>query len=307
VRPWTDAFAPLFGLLLAPLLLGVIARTKAIAAGRKGPPLLQPYRDLRRLLGKGTVTSTTTTWVFRAGPSVSLAALLLASMALPAGPFKPPLAFPGDLVLFAYLLALSRFALIAAALDTGSAFEGMGASREAAFSAMAEPALFLVLGTLALNGGELSLTAILTGSGPAAWGGRVPSLLLGCAALFLVLLCENSRIPVDDPATHLELTMIHEVMVLDHSGPDLAFIIYGSALKLWLFGAILVSALMPGAGSPWAASGFFLAGMGLVAILVGVVESTVARLPLSRVPQFLGLAAVLAGLAALLMRTGVKP
>ena len=304
---WLDALTPFVALALSPLLLGVIGKTKAFAAGRKGAPLLQPYRDLLRLLGKGTVTSTTATWVFRAGPSVSLAALLLAALMLPAGPMRPPLAFAGDLILFAYLLALSRFALIAAAMDTGSAFEGMGASREAAFSAMAEPALFLVLGTLALNQGGLSLTGLLAGSGPAAWGGRVPSLLLGAGALFLVLLCENSRIPVDDPTTHLELTMIHEVMVLDHSGPDLAFILYGSALKLWLFGSILVGALLPQAGPPWVSTALFLCAMACVAVLVGLVESSMARLRLSRGPQFLGMAAVLAALAALLLMTGAGP
>jgi formate hydrogenlyase subunit 4 len=307
VTSWTDALAVLPGLVLAPLLLGVIGKTKAAVAGRRGAPLLQPYLDLIRLLGKGSVYSSTSTWVFRAAPSVSLAALLLAALMLPAGPMKPALAFPGDLVLFAYLLALSRFALIAAAMDTGSAFEGMGASREAAFSAMAEPALFLVLGTLALNQGDTSLSGILAASGPAAWGGRIPSLLLGAGALFLVLLCENSRIPVDDPATHLELTMIHEVMVLDHSGPDLAFILYGSALKLWLFGAILVGALLPGAGPAWASAALFLAGMAAVSVVVGLVESSVARLRLSRVPQYLGMAAVLAGLAALLILVGVGP
>lgn len=307
MNAWRDALAVLPALILSPLLLGIVARTKAVAAGRRGASLLQPYRDILRLLGKGTVTSTTVTWVFRAAPSISLAALLLAALMLPAGPLTPPLAFPGDLVLFAYLLALSRFALIAGAMDTGSAFEGMGASREAAFSAMAEPAFFLVLGTLALNQGDLSLAGILSGSGPAAWGGRIPSLLLAVGALFLVLLAENSRIPVDDPTTHLELTMIHEVMVLDHSGPDLAYILYGSALKLWLFGAILMGALIPEMGSPWASAALFLAGMGALAILVGAVESSVARLRLSRVPQFLGMAAVLAGLAALLIFAGVTP
>ena len=304
---WFEALAVLPALLLSPLLMGVIGKTKALAAGRRGAPLLQPYRDILRLLGKGTVTSSTTTWVFAAAPSASLGALLLAALMVPAGPLRPPLAFAGDLVLLAYLLALSRFALIAGALDTGSAFEGMGASREAAFSAMAEPALFLVLGTLALNCGDLSLTTILSGSGPAAWEGRIPSLLLAGGALFLVLLTENCRIPVDDPTTHLELTMIHEVMVLDHSGPDLAFILYGAALKLWLFGAILVEALVPDLGSPWASAGVFAAGMAAVAVLVGLVESSVARLRLSRVPQFLGMAAVLAALAALLLLTEAGP
>jgi formate hydrogenlyase subunit 4 len=294
-------------LFLAPLLLGIIGKTKALVAGRTGAPLLQPYLDLARLLGKVAVVSRTTTWVFRAAPSVSLAAILLACLMLPAGPLGPPLAFTGDLILFAYLLALARFAVMAGAMDTGSSFEGMGASREAAFSAFAEPAFFLVLGVLAWKEKALSLGAILGGADVLSWGGQMPALLLAAAALFLVLLAENSRIPVDDPATHLELTMIHEVMVLDHSGPDLAFILYGSALKMWLFGALLVSLLVPAGGTAWASAVLFLGGMAGVAVCVGVVESVMARLRLDRVPRFLGLAGVLAALAALLLMTGGRP
>ncbi len=305
--PWWNALAVLPSLLLSPLLLGVIGKTKALVAGRKGAPLLQPYMDLLRLLGKGAVYSRTATWVFRAAPAVSLAAILLAGFMLPAGPLAPPLAFPGDLVLFAYLLALSRFAVIAGAMDTGSAFEGMGASREAAFSAFAEPAFFLVLGVLAWEEKSLSLGAILGGADVLSWSAQIPPLALAAAALFLILLAENSRIPVDDPTTHLELTMIHEVMVLDHSGPDLAFILYGSALKLWLFSVVLVSMLMPAGGPPWASMALFLGGMAGVAVLVGLVESAMARLRLVRVPQLLGLAAVLAGLAALLLMAGGVP
>jgi len=304
---WWNALSVLPTLFLAPLLLGIIGKTKALVAGRKGAPLLQPYRDLYRLMGKGAVYSRTTTWVFRAAPSVSLGSLLLACLMLPAGPLGAPLAFPGDLVLFAYLLALGRFAVVAGALDTGSAFEGMGASREAAFSAFAEPGFFLVLGVLAWKEQATSLGPILASADVISWGGQIPSLALAAGALYLILLAENSRIPVDDPTTHLELTMIHEVMVLDHSGPDLAFILYGSALKMWLFGAVLVSILMPAQGTAWASTALFLGGMAVVAVSVGLVESFMARLRLSRVPQYLGLAAVLAGLAALLLMTGGKP
>lgn len=305
--PWWNALSVLPALFLAPLLLGIIGKTKALVAGRKGAPLLQPYRDLYRLMGKGAVYSRTTTWVFRAAPSVSLAALLLACLMLPAGPLGAPLAFAGDLVLFAYLLALSRFAIVAGALDTGSAFEGMGASREAAFSAFAEPGFFLALGVLAWKEHATSLGAILGSADVISWAGQIPPLALAAGALFLILLAENSRIPVDDPTTHLELTMIHEVMVLDHSGPDLAFILYGSALKLWLFATVLVSILMPAGAPAWASMALFLGGMAVVAVSVGLVESFIARLRLSRVPQYLGLAAVLAGLAALLLMTGGKP
>lgn len=301
---WWNLATILPAVLFCPLLLGIINRTKARFAGRSGQPLLQPYFDLMRLLGKGAVYSRTSTQVFRAAPSVSLAALFLASMMLPAGGLSPALSFGGDLILFGYLLALSRFALIAAALDTGSSFEGMGASREAAFSAFAEPGFFIILGTLAWKHQSMRLGTILEGADISSWVGSNPALFLTAAALFLILLAENSRIPVDDPNTHLELTMIHEVMVLDHSGPDLAFILYGSALKMWIFSALLVSILLPPSGNIISSVLLFLAGMALCAILVGVVESAMARIRMNRVPQYLGLSAVLAGLAALLIIAG---
>jgi len=221
-----------------PLLLGIINKTKAWFAGRNGPPLLQPYYDLVKLLKKSAVYSETTTWVFRAGPIVSLAAVLCAGLLLPlAG--AAPLGFSGDVVLFAYLLALGRFFTIAAALDTGSAFEGMGGSREAAFSALAEPALFLALAIVCVPARAVSFADAFAALPWASWGLSHPAYLAAALALFAVLLAENSRIPVDDPNTHLELTMVHEVMVLDHSGPDLAFILYGAAVKLFVLGALL--------------------------------------------------------------------
>ena len=207
--------------------------------------------------------------------------------------------FSGDLVAFAALLALGRFLLVLAALDTGSSFEGMGASREAAFSAFAEPALFLCFAGLALARGDLSLSGML--AGPLGAAGPAPLLMIA-ASLFLVLLAETSRVPVDDPATHLELTMIHEVLVLDSSGPDLALIQYGSALKLALFGALIVGVLVPRAPLPGpAALGLLVLGLVGVAVLVGVVESLMARLRLSRVPQFLVAASVLAALGLVLV------
>lgn len=294
-------------LLLAapPLLPGVINKVKAWAAGRVGPPLLQPYRDIGRLLRKGAVYSRTTTWVFRAGPIVALGSVLCAGLVLPLSSGASPLGFPGDVVLFAYLLALGRFFTMAAALDTGSSFEGMGASREAAFSALAEPALFLSLAILCVPARSATFEAAFGGLPWTAWGFGHPTYLAAALSLFAVLLAENSRIPVDDPNTHLELTMVHEVMVLDHSGPDFAFILYGSAVKLFVIGALLSHVLLPiPAGGGW--RGVALLGVGEIglAALVGVVESVMARLRLPRVPQFLVAAAVLAaiGLAALLYR-----
>jgi formate hydrogenlyase subunit 4 len=279
----------LMALVLSPGLIGVINRTKAVFAGRTGQPLLQPYYDLARLLRKAAVYSRTTTWVFRAGPIAGLAAALVALALLPFGGVGSPIGFAGDFLLLAGLLAVVRFFFVVAALDTGSAFEGMGASREVMMSVLAEPALLLGLAAVARQAGSLSLDGMLAGASPGGWLTAAPVLVLVALALFAIFLAENARIPVDDPNTHLELTMIHEVMVLDHSGPDLAYILYTSALKLWLLGTLLLGVLLPLAGAgPWASLGLLAAGMLVVALAVGVVESVVARLRISLLPVFLG-------------------
>ena len=279
---------PAAGLAASPFLFAVINRTKAFFAGRRGPPLLQPYFDLWKLLRKGATYSRTTTWVFRAGPVVGLASAAAALLLLPWGSLPALVVFPGDFVLFATLLCLARFFTVLAALDTGSSFEGMGASREVLFSALAEPALFLGLAAVAAQTKAVSLSDMLGGVSVSSWAAEGPALALVCAALFAVLLAENARIPVDDPNTHLELTMIHEVMVLDHSGPDLAFLQVGAAVKLWLFGGLLVGLAVPvRTGDAFLDAGAFLAGMLALAVLVGVVESCMARLRLARVPVLL--------------------
>lgn len=291
-------FSPILALVLAPLLSGVINRTKAVFAGRKGPPLLQAYFDLWKLLHKGAVYSRGTSWIFRAGPVIGLAAVLTATLLVPLGTVRAPLAFAGDLILFAYLLGLMRFVTVLAAMDTGSAFEGMGASREVWVSALAEPALLLALAAVARLTGSLSLSGMFAGLGLAHWAQIGPALALVLAALFVVLLAENSRVPVDDPNTHLELTMIHEVMVLDHSGPDFAFILYGAALKLWVLGALVMNTLLPLAGGhPGVGLLATLAGMLALAVFVGVVESVMARLRLVVIPQMLAGAGALAAVA----------
>jgi formate hydrogenlyase subunit 4 len=282
-------------LLLAPLFMGVINRTKASFAGRNGRPLLQSYYDELKLLKKGAVYSHTTTWVFRAGPAVGLAAIAVSLVLLPCGVLPAPVSFQGDLVLFAYLLGLARFATVVSALDTGSSFEGMGASREVTFSSFAEPVLFLGMMALARSAGDLSLTGIFSANLPGRLANPAPAMAMVGVSFFIVMLAENARIPVDDPNTHLELTMIHEVMVLDHGGPDLAFIEYGSALKLWVFGALVVNTLVPFGGMDTLRGVImFVLCMFLVAVAVGVVESVMARLRLVRVPQFLAGAAALA-------------
>jgi formate hydrogenlyase subunit 4 len=292
----------LLALALSPLLLGVINQTKAFFGGRNGQPFLQPYYDLAKLLQKGAVYSRTTTWVFRAGPLVGLSAMLAASALVPLGGQRPLLSFPGDFIVVAYLLGLARFFTIVAALDTGSSFEGMGASREAAFSMLAEPALLLALVAVARRASSLSLSGML--ASPWGWAHMAPALSLIAAAVFIVLLAENARVPIDDPNTHLELTMIHEVMVLDHSGPDLAFIFYGAALKLWILGAIWVGIVGPfGDVAPWTGMGLAVLGMLGLAVFIGVVESMMARLRLSRIPPLL----VGAGVCALLALLVAKP
>ncbi|WP_242341352.1 MULTISPECIES: respiratory chain complex I subunit 1 family protein [Anaeromyxobacter] len=288
-------------LALPPLLLGVVNRTKSIFAGRVGPPLLQPYLDLAKLLRKGAVYSRTTTWVFRAGPIVGLAAVASAGLLLSMGGAPAALSFAGDFVLFAYLLGLARFATALAALDTGSAFEGMGAAREVTFASLAEPALFLCLLVLARATGTLSLSGMLGPALPGAWGSAGPALLLAAIAVFVIALAENSRIPVDDPNTHLELTMIHEVMVLDHGGPDLAFILYGASLKLFLFGAILSRLVLGRGDGALASEALFFLGVLCFAVGVGVVESVMARLRIVRVPQLLVGASVLSVFALVLL------
>jgi formate hydrogenlyase subunit 4 len=284
-------------LALAPLLPGIVNRVKAVFAGRRGPPLLQSWFDIVKLLGKGAVYSRTTGWIFRAGPVAGLSCAAACLCLLPWAGRGALISFHGDLILLAGLLAVSRFMTILAALDTGSAFEGMGASREAWFSSMGEPALLLGLAAVARNRGGISLSGLLgiTASVPAGTGGAV--ILLVAVSLFIIFLSENSRIPVDDPNTHLELTMIHEVMVLDHGGVDLSYIQYGASLKLWVLGGLLVSLLVPRTGQWYFDLAAGLAGMAVVAAATGVVESIMARLRLVRVPQLLVAALAMSSLA----------
>lgn len=273
----------------APLMLGIITKVKALFGGRIGAPLLQPYYDLVRLWRKGFVFSQTTTWVFLAGPIVGLLVPILASTLIPFGGLPSPISFEGDLVLFVYLFALSRFCTVASALDTGSSFEGMGAAREVTFSCLAEPTILFSLLVLARLADSLSLDHLFGTHLPGSWhNGAGASLGLTLVCLFVVLLVENSRIPFDDPNTHLELTMVHEVMVLDHSGPMLGMVLYGAAMKLMVMSALLVRLALPWQTGWWLGdAGLFLAGLVGVAVLIGLVESTMARLRLPRIPQVL--------------------
>lgn len=281
----------LHGMLLVimpPLLLGVINKTKAWFGGRNGPPLLQPYYDIIKLMRKGMVFSTTTTWIFRVAPIVTLVAVLIAGLLVPMGRFNSPISFTGDLILFAYLFGLSRFFTTAAALDTGSAFEGMGSAREVTFACFSEPALFFAFLVLAKISGSLSLTHMLHGPLNGFSAIVAAPLVLIAIGLFIVILAESCRIPVDDPNTHLELTMIHEVMVLDHSGPLFGVITYAAALKLFVLSSVFLHVIAPFQVSiVWLNWLLFVFEMLGVAALIGVTESVMARLQMQHVPHLL--------------------
>ncbi len=265
---------------------GIINRIKALWGGRKGPSLLQSYYDFFKLIKKGEVISKTTSFVFLISPSVNIASVFLALLIIPVPFLGSVINFPGDFVLFAYILGLGKFMTVIAALDTGSSFEGMGASREVTFSSIVEPAFFIIVGSLSLITHQLSFQSIFNILNAAA-GYTILIKILFVVSLFIMLLTEGSRIPVDDPNTHLELTMIHEVMILDYSGPDLAFILYSSALKMVIISMLIANLLIPASLSLFAAWLFFLLIITIIFSAVGFAESLIARSRISHVPQFI--------------------
>lgn len=288
-----EAFNTLLLLLTALAIPGLINRTRARLAGRKGIRFAQHLYDVALLLRKGAVYSTTTSALFRIAPSVSLGSALVAALFIPVGDLQPVLSFDGDLVAFVYLLALGRLAIILAAMDTGSSFEGMGASREALYGALVEPALMLVFGTLALISGFTSFASIFsTEIGEDTQ--LIVVLLLVAYILTKIVFTESGRIPVDDPRTHLELTMIHEVMCLDYCGVDLAFIKMGTWLKTAAF-SLLAADAVAAAFCPrwWIAAPLAVL---LTGLSVSVVESTQARNKLARNTTFILTVAALAAL-----------
>jgi formate hydrogenlyase subunit 4 len=278
---------PLCWLLLAPLLPGIINKVKAWVAGRRGPPVLQLYYDLARLWKKSVVMSTFASPAFIILPAVAWVAVFGAAMLVPLGSAGAALSFRGDVLLMLYLLALARFSTAWAAMETGSAFEGMGAAREVSYAVLTESAMIAAILSLSLQTGSVSLATLLA---PSAGAG----LFLLASGLFIVLLAENCRVPFDDPNTHLELTMIHEAMVLDHSGPPLAVILHGASMKLLLFSVLLAQAVLPFEGLSRHASAALLVGSVLaVTVGVGIVESLLARLAFKRVPLLLTVAFLL--------------
>lgn len=272
-------------LLTSFFFTGIILRTKSIASGRKGPGIMQPVKDVIRLFKKGAVYSETTSIIFRIAPVIYFSTVLMACMVIPFGSYKGIISFDGDFIFFAYILALGKFFSIISAMDTGSSFEGMGASREALYSMFAEPAFFILIGSFALFTGNTSFHDIFASL---HLGTSITYTLGGLAAFVLIMIAmiENSRMPVDDPRTHLELTMIHEVMILDNSGFDLGLILSAGYLKFAMYGAIIACLFIGELALIWAIPSFILIQV-LYAILVGIIESFMARFRMNHNPQFI--------------------
>lgn len=268
------------------IMLGIIKKTKAFWSGRKGVSLLQPFWDFLRLLKKEIVYSKTTSWVFRFAPIALLGSVIFAALFVPLANAAPIINIQFSFVIFAYVLGFGKFFSLLSALDTGSSFEGMGASREACFSTIVEPAFFITMGSLAgltQNPSFDSFKLILEKAG--VYGVLIIALV--AFTLFVMLLIETCRVPVDDPTTHLELTMIHEVMILDNSGPDLGLITWASAIKLFIFEALIVNLVLPIGINIWLSIGLFIALAALLSVIIGTIESAMARVRMTHVFEFI--------------------
>ena len=290
--------------LLAPLITGFNRLLKARVQTRRGPSLVQPYRDLFKLLRKGMVIPETASWIFTATPFVLFVTTVLASLLIPTISARAPLSLYGGALAVVYLLALGRFFLALAGLDTGSSFGGLGSSREMTISSIAEPALMLAVFTVAIGAGSTNLSTVAQSALGQSWRFLAPSQMLAFAALFTVLIAETGRIPVDNPATHLELTMIHEAMILEYSGPYLALIEWAASIKQLVLMTILVNVFFPfGLSVDWTPSAvllslaLFIFKLLLLSVVVAVVEVSNAKMRLFRVPELLAIAFVLSALA----------
>ena len=264
---------------------GIIIRTKSITSGRKGPGIFQPLKDIIRLFKKGSVYSKTTSIIFQIAPSINIASIIMAIMVIPLGQYKGIISFEGDFVFFAYVLGTGKFFSIISAMDTGSSFEGMGASREALFSMFAEPAFFILMGSFSLLTGRTSFQEIFA----SLHFGSYISYMLGALATFVLVMMtmvENSRMPIDDPKTHLELTMVHEVMILDNSGFDLGMILYATNLKFAMYGALIANLFM-GSFPLYLTIPIFFVIQVLFAITVGILESFTARFRMNHNAQYI--------------------
>ncbi|MBP1649126.1 MAG: putative Formate hydrogenlyase, rane subunit [Bacteroidetes bacterium] len=291
----------------APLVTGIIRKTKARLQNRQGPPILQPYLDLQKLFRKGVIIPSTASWIFRATPYILFASTLVIVLLVPTLFTPVPLHWAGDIITVVYLFALGRFFLALAGLDTGTSFGGLGSSREMSIAAIIEPAMMLAIFTVSVTAGSTNLSTIVASLSTTPASAVNPSHILAFAGLFIVTLAETGRIPVDNPATHLELTMIHEAMVLEYSGRYLALIEWASQMKLLIFLALLSNMFFPlGMATTLSPAALLVALIAIagktivLAIVVAVIESTNAKLRLFRVPEFLMVAFILSLLALIL-------
>jgi formate hydrogenlyase subunit 4 len=293
---------------LAPLLLGFVRKVKARLVRRQGPPLIQPYRDLVRLLRKDVVLADNASWLFRSIPYVIFAATWVAAALVPTFATGLIFSWSADLIAIIALLGLARFLLALAGLDIGTSFGGIGSSREVMIASLAEPAMLMIVFTLALLAGSTQLSTMAAFLGSDAAGLRV-SLGLALIALIMVAIAENARIPVDNPATHLELTMVHEAMVLEYSGRHLALIDLSSELKLLLYVSLIACLFVPWGIAPQGAGleahligvAAYIAKLAAGGFLLAVFETSIAKMRVFRVPEFMGVALMLGLLATLLL------
>jgi formate hydrogenlyase subunit 4 len=298
-------------LAFAPFIIGLIRKVKARLQCRRGAGVLQPYADLAKLFRKQPVVSSTTSWIFTATPYIVFASTLAAGLLVPIFVSQNPLNFAGNVIALVYLLALGTFFLILAGLDAGSAFGGMGSSREAIVATLAEPAMMLSIFAIALTAGSTNLSTIVHKT--ALMEGIItapPPHLMALVAFFVVALAETGRVPVDNPATHLELTMIHEAMLLEYSGRYLALLEWAAGIKLVVFLSVIANVFAPWgiATSVMPASvavgmAVYLVKVSALAVVIGVIESMFAKLRLFRVPELLGAAFILSLLALVFFYT----
>jgi formate hydrogenlyase subunit 4 len=289
---------------ISPLVSGFIKTMKARLQTRRGPGVLQPYRDLYKLLRKGVVIPETASWLFLATPYVVFLTTALAGLMIPMVSTDAPLGLFGGVLAVIYLLALGRFFLALGGLDAGSPFGGLGSSREMTISALAEPAMMLAVFTVAIGANSTSLSEVARVAVGQEWRFLAPSQMLAAAAMSMVLIAETGRIPVDNPATHLELTMIHEAMILEYSGPNLALIEWGASIKQLLLMTLLINSFWPfGLQAGWSLAGvvtslgYLLLKLALLSCAVVVLETTNAKMRLFRVPELLAVAFTLGALA----------
>ena len=295
-------------LLLAPLLTGFVRKAKARLLRRQGPPLIQPYRDLVRLLRKEAVLAENASWLFRVTPYIVFAATWVAAALVPTFATGLIFSWSADLIAIIAFLASARFFLALAGLDVGTSFGGIGSSREVMIASLAEPAMIMIVFTLALVAGSTQLSTVAAFMASSAVGLRV-SLGLALIALVMVAIAENARIPVDNPATHLELTMVHEAMVLEYSGRHLALIELAASLKLVLYISLIACVFAPwglapagaGIGAYAAGGAAYLVKLGVGGLLLALFETSIAKMRVFRVPEFLGAALMLGLLATLLL------